>query len=88
MTGRKIATKDCARRRDSERNRRKAAALSAEITQEGCLSFSINRFENFKSSKNASSLAKRLFRQADTGRAMLCRCFLVDQRIESARREG
>lgn len=66
MTGRKIATKDCARRRDSERNRRKAAALSAEITQEVCLSFSINRFENFKSSKNASSLAKRLFRQAES----------------------
>ena len=35
MTGRKIATKDCARRRDSERNRRKAAALGAEI---GCSS--------------------------------------------------
>ena len=66
--GRKIATKDCARRRVSERNRREAAALGAEITQEGCLSFSINRFpELFKVLENASSLSKRLFRQAETG---------------------
>jgi hypothetical protein len=35
ITGRKIVTKDCARRRVSERNRRFAAAFSAEITQEG-----------------------------------------------------
>ena len=61
----------------SERNRRKAAALSAEITQEGCLkvncrraaresglghSFSINRFSELqKVLKNAGSLPKRLF---------------------------
>ena len=28
----------------AERNRRKAAALSAEVTQEGCLSRSIKQF--------------------------------------------
>ena len=81
--GRKIATKDCARRRVSERNRREAAALGAEITQEGCLkvncrtaaregglghSFPINRFsELFKVLRIASSLSKRLFRQAGAG---------------------
>ena len=79
-TGRKITTKDCARRRDSERNRRKAA-LSAEITQEVCLkvncrvaareggrSFSINRFsELFKVLKNAGSLGKNLFDKLEKG---------------------
>lgn len=43
----KIAAKDCARRRDSERSRRKAAALGAEITQEGRLSF-FNRFSELQ----------------------------------------
>lgn len=62
MTGRKIATKDCARRRDSERNRRKAAALSAEITQEGCLSFSIKPlFRPFGRSEKRRQLGKMKF---------------------------
>ena len=34
--GKEGCARDCARRRVSERNRRKAAALGAEITQEGC----------------------------------------------------
>ena len=40
--------------------------IAAKETQEGCLSLSINRFsELFEVLKNASSLAKRLFRQAE-----------------------
>ena len=34
--GKEECVRDCACRRVSERNRRKAAALGAEITQEGC----------------------------------------------------
>ena len=40
--------------------------IATKETQEGCLSFSINRFsERFKVLKNAGSLSKRLFRQAE-----------------------
>ena len=54
--------KGCARRRDSERNRRKAAALSAEMTQEGYLLFSITIFsELFKFRKNLQRLVEKAF---------------------------
>src|SRR5699024_3699607 len=51
------------------RQTRKSGEMGRKIatkeTQEGCLSFSINRFpELFKVLENASSLSKRLFRHA------------------------
>ena len=54
------------------RQTRKSGEMGRKIatkeTQEGCLSFSINRFpELFKVLENASSLSKRLFRQAEAG---------------------
>ncbi|WP_300135298.1 hypothetical protein [uncultured Oscillibacter sp.] len=46
--------------------------IATKETQEGCLSFSINRFsELFEVLKNASSLSKKSFRQAEGGQLSL-----------------